>query len=120
MLTSKKLLTGYVMALRSRLFREDGTPTCTIFVKRRTYAPPCIAIDIPETSTGRYQKRVSIVLKDVEETWRKVADHWMNGLGLSKRNACGRDAYAAFMSSLDPFLRRYNIPTGERRVFLDQ
>ena len=77
----------------ANLFRDDGTPAYTIFVKRRAYAPPCISIDIPGMPSGRYQKRVSIVLKDVEDTWRRVADLWIEGIGLSKRTTTGRMAY---------------------------
>jgi hypothetical protein len=103
----------------TNLFRDDGTPAYTIFVKRRAYAPPCIAIDIPGTPTGRYQKRVSIVLKDVEQTWLRAADLWMEGCGLSKRTTTGRLAYESFMAGLDPFLLRYEIPTVVKRVFLN-
>ena len=103
----------------ANLFRDDGTPAYTIFVKRRAYAPPCISIDIPGMPSGRYQKRVSIVLKDVEDTWRRVADLWMEGFGLSKRTTTGRMAYESFMAGLDPFLLRYGIPTELKRVFLD-
>jgi hypothetical protein len=103
------------------LFRPDGTPKYLRFDRsNRRLKPPSIAIDIGWKRKTRFQHRVGVPAKDVEETWALVGEMWLAAVGLTKRSAAGRKAAARFAAALHPFLERYEIKTDRKWIFTEE
>ena len=103
------------------LFRDDGSPKHVRFDRSgRARKPPAIVVDIIFDKHTRFQKTLPVSARDVANTWSKVGDAWLSGLGMTKRAEIGREVYERFINALPAFLDRYDVKTATKWIFIEE